>query len=41
MGDDSVIECVHENGVVTSYKSFTTRGQGAYGAHRNQVVMFK
>jgi hypothetical protein len=38
MGDDSVIECVYENGVVTAYTSLTSRGEGNYGANRTRVV---
>lgn len=38
MGDDSVIECVYENGMVTAYTSITTRGEGNYGANRAPVV---
>lgn len=38
MGDDSVIECVKEGNTIKSYASFTTRGSGNYGAHRDRVV---
>jgi hypothetical protein len=38
MGDDSVIECVYENGVVTAYTSLTRRGEGNYGSDRFRVV---
>lgn len=41
MGDDSVIECVYENGVVTAYTSLTTRGEGNNGANRARVVTQK
>lgn len=38
MGDDSVIECVSENEMVTAYTSITTRGEENYGANRVPVV---
>lgn len=38
MGDDSVIECVYQNGIVTAHTSLTTRGEGNYGANRTRVV---
>ena len=38
MGDDSVIECVYENGIVSAHTSLTTRGEGNNGANRARVV---
>lgn len=37
MGDDSVMECVPEQGTVKAYTSWTT-GMPNYGATRDQVV---
>lgn len=37
MGDDSVMECVPEQGTVKAYTSWTS-GMPNYGASRDQVV---
>lgn len=41
MGQDSVIECVKENGAVKIYTSITRAAPGDYGSRRSNVVSEK
>jgi hypothetical protein len=38
MGNDSVVECVNENGVVKAHTSFTKAIPNNYGARRSDIV---